>query len=364
MAGLPLSYSVFSVLWFSKTIRKISKIRGSPLPTSAFKFHPSALPPCLPVHNSHPHLDDGPVAQLIYCNSLQQRLVLCIMHKVFSPNQIRILRTLLQEPQQPLSMSEIGRRLGKRPGTFQRGLNALQEAGIIQSIRRTNVRLVTINPHSPFYSAVKDLIQQEQPYLPTDVYLTYLSNDHDEASTVAEPPGMYASARRKILIIAGPNGAGKTTFAREYLPNEAQCHVFINADYIAHGLSPFDPDKAALKAGKIMISEIENHIEHQRDIAIETTLSGKRYARLIPQWQAQGYAVKLIFLSLANVELSIARVACRIRQGGHAIPEPTIRRRFEQGRNNFELHYKPLVDAWVHFDNSGTDPILVAEEEQ
>ena len=286
------------------------------------------------------------------------------MHKVFTQNQIAILRILLQEPQQPLSMSEIGRRFGKKPGSFQRGLNALQEAGIIQSIRRTNARLLKINQHSPFFGAVKDLIQQEQSYLPTDVYLTYQQNDHDAASTLAEPPGTYASAPRKILIIAGPNGAGKTTFAREYLPNEAKCHVFINADYIAHGLSPFDPDKAAWQAGKIMISEIEKHVRHQRDIAIETTLSGKRYARLIPHWQAQGYAVKLIFLSLANVELSIARVACRIRQGGHAIPEPTIRRRLEQGRNNFELRYKQLVDAWVHYDNSGTQPILVAEEEQ
>ena len=271
---------------------------------------------------------------------------------------------MILEPQQPLSMSEIGRRLGKKPGSFQRGLNALQEAGIIQSIRRTNVRLVKLNENSPFYGAVKELLQQEQPYLPTDVYLTYLPNDHDAASMIADPPGTYAAAPRKILIIAGPNGAGKTTFAREYLPHEAKCHIFINADYIAHGLSPFDPDKAAWKAGKIMISEIVNHIQHQRDIAIETTLSGKRYARLIPHWQAQGYAVKLIFLSLANVELSIARVACRISQGGHAIPEPTIRRRFEQGYTNFELLYKNLVDAWVHFDNSGAEPILVAEEKQ
>ena len=166
----------------------------------------------------------------------------------------------------------------------------------------------------------------------------------------------------QVVGLLGPNGAGKTTFAREFLPREANCHIFINADYIAHGLSPFSPEQAALKAGKVMLRELDDHITHRRNIAIETTLSGKRYARLIPRWQAQGYAVKLIFLSLPSVEQAVARVTGRIQQGGHAIPEKTIRRRYETGRAHFDNLYKPLVDAWAHYDNSGTQPVLLEEE--
>ncbi|MDP6490522.1 MAG: zeta toxin family protein [Kiritimatiellia bacterium] len=180
---------------------------------------------------------------------------------------------------------------------------------------------------------------------------------------MAEPPGTYTASALKLLIIAGPNGAGKTTFAREYLPREAGCHIFINADYIAHGLSPFSPELAALKAGKVMLRELDDHLSHRRNVAIETTLSGRRYARLIPRWRQQGYAVKLIFLALPSVDLALARVAIRVRQGGHAIPEPTVRRRFTSGQENFERVYKPLVDAWAHYDSSGPHPVLIEEKE-
>ena len=121
---------------------------------------------------------------------------------------------------------------------------------------------------------------------------------------------------KKIIIIAGPNGAGKTTFAREFLPNEADCPVFVNADLIADGLSPFAPDVAALRAGRIMLEEIKAHARAGANFAFETTLSGFMYARLIPRWQGQGYRIKLLFLSLATPELAIARVATRVAQGG------------------------------------------------
>ncbi len=163
----------------------------------------------------------------------------------------------------------------------------------------------------------------------------------------------------RIVIIAGPNGAGKTTFAREYLPREAHCPDFINADLIAAGLSPFNPDAAAIRAGRLMLKEIAQRVERGSSFAFETTLSGAAYARQIPVWRQRGYHVKLIFLSLPNVEMAIARVSGRVAQGGHAIAEPVIRRRFTSGLRNFERVYKPLVNAWVLYDNAGEVPHLL-----
>jgi len=122
--------------------------------------------------------------------------------------------------------------------------------------------------------------------------------------------------RRRIIIIAGPNGAGKTTFAREYLLKEANCPDFINVDLIAAGLSPFDPDRAAIRAGRIMLSEIQRRIRKGDSFAFETTLSGRVYARLIPKWRIAGYNVRLIFLSLPTPATAIARVKTRVAQGG------------------------------------------------
>src|SRR5947209_16674317 len=110
------------------------------------------------------------------------------------------------------------------------------------------------------------------------------------------------NADKRILIIAGPNGAGKSTFAREFLPNEAECPVFVNADLIAAGLSPFDPGKAAIRAGRLMWEEIQRHAAAGISFAFETTLSGLTYARWIARWQGAGYRVKLIFLSLPSVD--------------------------------------------------------------
>ncbi|MBW3599931.1 MAG: AAA family ATPase [Planctomycetes bacterium] len=167
------------------------------------------------------------------------------------------------------------------------------------------------------------------------------------------------SGKQKIVMIAGPNGAGKTTFAREFLVQEANCPDFINADLIAAGLSPFQPQAAAIRAGRLMLEEIDSRVRENRSFAFETTLSGRMYARRIPAWRRQGYRVKLICLRLDSVELAIHRVAARVAQGGHDIPEPVIRRRFEAGRRNFEQIYKSLVDAWAVYDNSGELPRLI-----
>jgi predicted ABC-type ATPase len=167
--------------------------------------------------------------------------------------------------------------------------------------------------------------------------------------------------RRRIIIIAGPNGAGKTTFAREYLLKEAHCPDFVNVDLIAAGLSPFDPDRAAIRAGRIMLGEIERRVRKGESFAFETTLSGHVYARMIPQWRTQGYQVRLIFLSLPSPEIAIARVATRVAQGGHNVASAVVRRRFEGGLRNFRDVYMKLVDHWWWYDNSGTSLRLISE---
>jgi predicted ABC-type ATPase len=167
--------------------------------------------------------------------------------------------------------------------------------------------------------------------------------------------------RRRIIIIAGPNGAGKTTFAREYLLKEAHCPDFVNVDLIAAGLSPFDPDRAAIRAGRIMLSEIERRVRKGESFAFETTLSGHVYARMIPRWRADGYQVRLLFLSLPSAEFAVARVAMRVAQGGHNVAPSVIRRRFDGGLRNFHQIYLNLVNKWEWYDNSGSTPRLISE---
>lgn len=163
----------------------------------------------------------------------------------------------------------------------------------------------------------------------------------------------------RVIIIAGPNGAGKTTFAREFLPNEAQCPVFVNADLIAAGLAPFAPETAAIQAGRLMLQEMARHFAARQSFAFETTLAGRTYLRLIEQWQGAGYRVKLIFLQLESAEEAIARVAQRVRQGGHHVPDEVVRRRFAAGLANFHDRYAPAVDSWILYDNSSRHPIVL-----
>lgn len=177
-------------------------------------------------------------------------------------------------------------------------------------------------------------------------------------------PGEKAKAPRpRVIIIAGPNGAGKSTFAQEFLPNEASCPTFVNADMIAAGLSPFDPPAAAVRAGRLMLEEIRRHARSGKSFAFETTLAGRGYARLIPHWQAAGYWVHLIFLKLQHPDLAVKRVAIRVAQGGHNVPESVIRRRFTKGWSNFEDTYRELVDSWCLYDNSGETAVLLEEAE-
>lgn len=170
---------------------------------------------------------------------------------------------------------------------------------------------------------------------------------------------MIAPTPKKIIIIAGPNGAGKTTFARSFLPMEAGVPRFINADAIAAGLAAFAPETAALRAGRLMLEEIDLCAARGESFAFETTLSGLTYLRHIAKWRAQGYRVSLMFLSLPNAETAIERVASRVRQGGHHVPQDVIRRRYAAGLKNFQQHYKGAVDDWVLYDNTDPEPVAL-----
>ncbi len=161
------------------------------------------------------------------------------------------------------------------------------------------------------------------------------------------------------MILAGPNGAGKTTFAREFLVTEANCPTFLNADIIAAELSPQHPEQVAMRAARFMLRRIRDEVTEGESFAFETTLANRSYAHSIREWQAAGYHVALWFLALPSAEAAIARVAQRVLQGGHDIPEEVVRRRFVAGRANFDNIYRGLVDAWVLYDNSETVPVLL-----
>jgi predicted ABC-type ATPase len=166
-----------------------------------------------------------------------------------------------------------------------------------------------------------------------------------------------------IYIIAGPNGSGKTTFVRRFLPYYADCISFVNADLIAAGLSPFSPDIAAIKAGKIMLDQIQEHINAGHDFAIETTLAGRSYVRLLKDLKKRGYGIHLFYLWLHKPDLALKRIAERVRAGGHDVPSDVVRRRFTRSIYNFFHLYRPLLDSWMLFDNSADLPRLIADEE-
>jgi len=166
-----------------------------------------------------------------------------------------------------------------------------------------------------------------------------------------------------LYIIAGPNGAGKTTFARKFLPDYAKCLEFVNVDLIASGLSPFDPERAALKAGRIMLEQIHSLAERGVDFGFETTLSGKTYVKVLEEVNKRGYLIHIFFLWISDVELALERIRLRVRNGGHHIPEDVVRRRFIRSLPNFLRIYKPLANSWVIFDNSGDIPRMIAIEE-
>lgn len=160
-----------------------------------------------------------------------------------------------------------------------------------------------------------------------------------------------------IYIISGCNGAGKTTASYTVLPEILNCHEFVNADEIAKGLSPFNPEGMAIKAGRIMLARINELIKSRVDFAFETTLSTRSYIKLIKQAQQNGFFVSLIFFWLPSPDQAVQRVATRVAAGGHNIPEEVIRRRYKQGEHYLSALYKPICDYWVIYDNSSVEGI-------
>lgn len=166
-----------------------------------------------------------------------------------------------------------------------------------------------------------------------------------------------------IYIIAGPNGAGKTTLANTLLPEFLVCNEFVNADSIAAGLSPFNPDSVAMQAGRLMLDRMSALSNAQKDFAFETTLATRSYTSYINQWITAGYLVHLIFLWLSSEEISVKRVAKRVRMGGHSIPETVIRRRYKRGFYNFYYIYRDIVTSWEIYNNSSSEELsLIAEK--
>ncbi|HNQ68892.1 MAG TPA: zeta toxin family protein [Bacteroidales bacterium] len=164
-----------------------------------------------------------------------------------------------------------------------------------------------------------------------------------------------------LFIIAGCNGAGKTTASYSLLPDMLNCHEFVNADEIAKGLSPFQPEKASIDAGRIMLQRIKELINNNIDFAIETTLASKTYAKLINNAKEQGYFITLIFFWLSSPELATQRVKNRVENGGHNIAEEVIYRRYRSGLRNLNRIYLDTADFWMIIDNSVIPYNLVAE---
>ena len=164
-----------------------------------------------------------------------------------------------------------------------------------------------------------------------------------------------------VIILAGPNGSGKSTAAPALLKETLHVDYFINADVIAQGLCAYQPEKAAIQAGKIMLDQIHLLANQKANFAFETTLAGRTFATWLATLKKQGYQFHLAFLWLKNVELALSRVQARVTMGGHSIPEATIRRRYTAGLRNFFNLYCPLADSWQLYDSSIKVTLIAAK---
>ena len=163
-----------------------------------------------------------------------------------------------------------------------------------------------------------------------------------------------------LYIISGCNGAGKTTASYTVLPEILDCREFVNADEIARGLSPFNPEGMAIEAGRLMLKRIEELLCRNETFSIETTLATRSYLNLVQRAQAKGYTVRLLFFWLNSPELALQRISERVAKGGHNIPEPIVRRRYVAGINNLFQLFMNEVDYWTIYDNSEYPAVQVA----
>lgn len=166
---------------------------------------------------------------------------------------------------------------------------------------------------------------------------------------------------KKLYIIAGCNGAGKTTASYTILPEILDCKEFVNADEIAKGISPFQPEKAGIEAGRLMLKRIKKLLESGASFAFETTLSTRSYIKFIDRAKQLNYQVTCLFFWLDSEELAISRVETRVQEGGHHIPEDVIRRRYKSGLKNFFNLFLVKVDNWLFVNNSGDQYEIIAE---
>jgi len=167
-------------------------------------------------------------------------------------------------------------------------------------------------------------------------------------------------ADKHLYIISGPNGAGKTTASYTVLPRILQCKEFVNADEIARGLSPFNPEAVAIEAGRLMLKRIDELLLRNESFSIETTLSTRSYFRLVEKAHVQGYDVTLLYFWLKSPLQAIERVTERVAKGGHSIPKDVIIRRYWEGLDNLFKIYMPIVDTWMLVNNSETPRSIIA----
>ncbi|QDV09746.1 Zeta toxin [Planctomycetes bacterium Poly30] len=164
-------------------------------------------------------------------------------------------------------------------------------------------------------------------------------------------PNQDPRDRPEIIALGGPNGAGKTTTASRILPHGLNEGRFLNADFMAKAISPHDPAGAAIEAGRMMLGRMRRYRKERKSFSFESTLASLGFARFLEEAKAEGYVVRLGYVTLPSPELSIHRVSQRVSRGGHDIPEPVIRRRYWRSLVNFETLYRPLCDAWTVYDN-------------
>ena len=248
--------------------------------------------------------------------------------------RLRILKALFASAPEPNYLSELARRAETSPGNVQRELERFIQAGLVREERKGHLLFYRLNSGHALYPEVRSLVLK--------------------AGETAAGPCVY--------IVAGPNGSGKTTFAKRFLPAYADCREFVNADLIAGGLSPLSPEAAQLQAGRLLVERVRMVSRKGSDFSFETTLSGKTFIHLLRDLRGRGYAVHLFFLWIPDIALSLKRIEERVKRGGHGIPEPVVRRRFHKGIRNLFRLYRPLLDSWLVFDNSGALPHLAAYE--
>jgi predicted ABC-type ATPase len=175
---------------------------------------------------------------------------------------------------------------------------------------------------------------------------------------------MTGERKKHVVMIGGPNGAGKTSWAYRQLPATLSITEFVNADEIARGLSPLDPEGSALSAGRLMFARLNDLVEGEHSFAFETTCSGRGHVRLLQDCRGRGYLITVIFLWLPSAQTAIERVARRVQQGGHRIPDEVVIRRYSAGIRNMRDIYLPLADEAFIYDNSDGSGVLIAERRE